>query len=133
MRIRTYTALFLYLSAFFLSALARADQVMPMVMPADMPPSFSHSMAVDEHAGQLMLASSHGCSEHEDASGKASSFNSSCQNTADCSPDHCFSSQGMVTQPLGVIPFAAREHFISDAHHLLSLVLAPPGRPPRYI
>ncbi|WP_343804945.1 hypothetical protein [Marinobacterium maritimum] len=135
MRIRTYIALFLYLSAFLLSAVARADQVMPMVvMPMDESHSgFSQPMVMAEHAEHLMPVSSSGCSVHERLSGDDPPAGNACQNTPDCSPDHCFSSQGLVSQPLGVMPYTAREHFSSGGYHLLSIVLIPPGRPPRHV
>ncbi|MET3999950.1 hypothetical protein CFI10_14775 [Marinobacterium iners] len=133
MRIRSYIALLLYLMAFVLSAVARADQLMPMVMPVDeSTPALSQPVAMAEHAGHLVPSRSTGCAEHQRLSGD-DSYGSTCQNTPDCSPDHCFSSQGLLSQPLGVMPYTAREYFSSGGYQLLSLVLAPPGRPPRNV
>lgn len=136
MRIRSYTALFLYLTAFLLSAVARADQVMPMVMPMNAQPSASSQpLTMTEHAGQLMTDtdSAPGCAEHERRPDNEQPAGNTCQNTSDCSPDHCFSSHGLVSQSLGVLPDNTRERFSSSGYHLLSIVLAPPGRPPRHV
>ncbi|ULG68487.1 hypothetical protein [Marinobacterium sediminicola] len=131
MRIRSYTALLLYLTTFLLSVVARADQMLPI--PVDAPsPGFGHTSTMAEHAGHLMPDRPPGCSDHQRMSDDGLPPNGSCQSMPDCSPDHCFSSQGLLNQVIGVIPHTGREYFVSGGYQLLSLVLSPPGRPPRF-
>lgn len=134
MRTRSCTVLFLFLSTFILSAVVRADMAAVMVTTAgDMTGISSHHSMMAENAEKLMSASMPNCGDHVLSADDTPPGASACQTALECTPDHCFSSHGLIGQPLAVVPCTAQEPFSDVGYNLLSIVLAPPGRPPRYV
>jgi hypothetical protein len=133
LRTRSCTVLFLFLSAFILSAVARADMAAVMFHPSGDMSGISHHQMMADHSGPLMAGSMSGCGDHDLSDDDNPPGANACQMTPDCTPDHCFSSHGLIGQTLAVVPGTAREHFSSGGYDLLSIVLAPPGRPPRHV
>lgn len=116
-----------------LSAVARADMAVAMFHPnADMS-GMSHHQMMSDHSGSRMTGSLSDCGEHGVSDDSAPSGKDACDTAPDCTPDHCFSSHGLIGQPFAVVPDMARERFSSGGYNLLSIVLAPPGRPPRFV
>lgn len=133
-RTRSCTVLFLFLSAFILSAVVRADMVAVMVTPTgDLPGISSHHPMMAEFSGNHMSASMSNCGDHLLSADDTPPGASACQTALDCTLDHCFSSNGLMGQSLAVVPCAAQEPFTEVGYNLLSIVLAPPGRPPRHV
>jgi|GEM_PF-2531876 len=80
-----------------------------------------------------MTGSLSDCGGHDPSDHNIPPDTDACDTAPDCTPDHCFSSHGLIGQPFAVVPDMARERFSSGGYNLLSIVLAPPGRPPRHV
>jgi len=134
-RTRSCTVLFLFLSAFMLSAVARAEMA-PACPTHDLSGANGRHPMVAERPTHLASSDLHNCEncgKQAPSGADNPSDTAVCHNALECTPEHCFSSHGLIGQPLIVVPCAAREYFTHGGYHFPTIVLAPPGRPPRHV